>query len=137
MNYNFEKLTTIAGCDEFVNECGVEKTALMNKKNILIARLTEDDGQSDMQTRADFLGLRIASVDALIAQNPPEEEFHKLQIELGKLIKERGTLEQKIDSIGKNWQIETMFEINKCDSDHALRDALIVEINAHKATLAA
>jgi hypothetical protein len=137
MIYNFNTLTTIAACDEYVNDCGREKTALANKKNNLLVRLENNAGASDQQTRVNFLTQRINSDQALIDSNPPEEDLRELQIQIGDMIKERGILERRIDQIGENWQLETVYEINACDAGMALRDALIVEINAHKATLAA
>lgn len=137
MNYSFNSLTTIAACDEYINDCGREKTALENKKNNLLQRIETNAGSSDMQARVAFLTQRINSDQALIDQNPPQEDLRELQIKLGELIKERATLERRIDVIGDNWQIESVYEINACDAEIALRDALIVEINTHKATLAA
>jgi hypothetical protein len=137
MSYSFNNLTTIAACDEYVNECGREKTAVENKKNNLLNRLDANLGSSDLEDRIAFLTQRITSQEALIAQNPPQEDLREIQINLGELIKERALLERKVDQIGENWQIETMFEVNLCDAQIALRDALIVEINTHKATLAA
>jgi|JI102314DRNA_FD_contig_61_1069395_length_616_multi_3_in_0_out_0_1 hypothetical protein len=137
MSYSFNNLTTIAACDEYVNECGREKTAVENKKNNLLNRLDANTGSSDLEDRIAFLTQRITSQEALIAQNPPQEDLREIQINLGELIKERALLERKVDQIGENWQIETMFEVNLCDAQIALRDALIVEINTHKATLAA
>jgi len=137
MSYSFNNLTTIAACDEYVNECGREKTAALNKKNNLLTRLQDNAGTSTLEARIAFLSTRIASLEALIAQNPPEEDRQAIQMDLGDLIKDRAMLERKVDQIGDNWQIEAMFEANVCDAEIALRDALIVEINAHKATLAA
>jgi predicted nucleic acid-binding Zn-ribbon protein len=137
MIYTFNSLTTIAACDEYVNDCGREKTALENKKNNLLERLENNAGTSDLQARVDFLTQRINSDQALIDSNPPEKDLREMQIQLGEMIKERATIERKIDQIGDNWQIETVFEINACEAEMALRDTLIAEINAYKATLAA
>ncbi len=137
MNYTFDHLTTIAACDEYVNDCGREKTAQENKKNNLLERLEANSGTSDLQQRIDFISQRITSNEGLIALNPPEEDLRELQISLGEMIKERGMLERKVDQIGTNWKNEIAFEINHCDAQIALRNDLITQLNTYKATLAA
>ncbi|MBL0315073.1 MAG: hypothetical protein IPP69_04555 [Flavobacteriales bacterium] len=137
MTYTFDHLTTIAACDEYVNDCGREKTAQENKKNNLLERLEANSGTSDLQQRIDFISQRITSNEGLIALNPPEEDLRELQISLGEMIKERGMLERKVDQIGTNWKNEIAFEINHCDAQIALRNDLITQLNTYKATLAA
>ena len=137
MTYTFDHLTTIAACDEYVNDCGREKTAQENKKNNLLERLEANTGTSDLQQRIDFISQRITSNEGLIALNPPEEDLRELQISLGEMIKERGMLERKVDQIGTNWKNEIAFEINHCDAQIALRNDLITQLNTYKATLAA
>ncbi|MBL0315071.1 MAG: hypothetical protein IPP69_04545 [Flavobacteriales bacterium] len=58
MTYTFDHLTTIAACDEYVNDCGREKTAQENKKNNLLERLEANSGTSDLQQRIDFISQR-------------------------------------------------------------------------------
>lgn len=137
MTYSFQSLTTIAACDEYINVCSREKTALENRKNIVLARLANDDSTSGLTERVNFLAQHIQMQENLLSQNPPEEDKQELQITLGKLIKERAQLERKIDSIGEHWKIEASFEVNRCEAEIALRDTLMAELNTYKASLPA
>ncbi|MFN8698295.1 MAG: hypothetical protein ACK5XQ_03120 [Flavobacteriales bacterium] len=137
MIYSFNTLTTIAACDELINEYGREKTAMLNRKNNLLQRLENGNTTTNVADRIAFLEQRIASHQALLADNPPEEDLQEMQIELGDMIKERGTLVRRMGRLGEHWAIDATLQINSCDSEIALRDALIAEITAHRATLPA
>lgn len=137
VNYTFETLTTIAACDELINDYGRDKTGFENRKNNLLERLANDDQNSTTTERIAFLEQRIASHQALLANNPPEEDQQEMQVELGEMIRERAILVRRQGRLGVHWKIETVRQINSCDSEIANCDDLIAQITAHRATLPA
>lgn len=137
MNYQFDTLNTIAACDAYVDDCGRDKTTQENRKNNLLERINSNNGSADLEADVAFLTVHIQNTESMISQNPPADRLRDLQIQLGELIREKASVERKLDQIGNNWKLDLAFEMNLCEEHIALKNDLITQVNAHKATLAA
>jgi|GEM_PF-5073811 flagellar biosynthesis chaperone FliJ len=137
MNYSFETLTTIAECEEYVNECGREKITIENRKNNLQDRMEENNGSGQLVQGITNLNMQIDSLQTMIDQLPEGEDPTSLQKLLADMYQKRQSKERKLKAMGNHWKIELVREYNSCDDEIASFDDLIAQVNTHKATLAA
>ncbi|MFN8864736.1 MAG: hypothetical protein ACK5W1_10505 [Flavobacteriales bacterium] len=137
MALNTTTLTTVAECDLIISEVSREKTVNLNRKGSLELRLTQEVNNTDLMQRLAFIPIKMAGLQNMLAQNPPEEEVRRINIQIADTIKEQATMERQLERFGPHWRLLLQIEVEECDAIIAVKDAQLAELEAHKATLQA